>query len=70
MKEIIPLLMGILAAYFLFSGFSRIIRRRATSTRWRYEPPHLAVREEVEITGFWIVLSRIIRLMMCFETNK
>jgi len=64
MTVVVPLLIAVLAAYFLFSGLSRILRRRSISTRWKYEAPHWAVRDKVEIAGFRAVLSGIIRLII------
>lgn len=63
-EDIIIIIMTIIAAYLFFSGLIRIIRRRATSTRWSYDGPYYAVRNQVESRGIGVVIGGIARIVI------
>lgn len=62
--EVLQSITAILALYFLLSGIHRIIKRESTITRRQVVPPHYAVEEEIELPGWRVVLSGIIRLIV------
>ena len=53
---------AVIGVFVLLTGIRKILTRRGTSYRWRYEPPDYAVREDIEQGAFRAFVGGLLRV--------